>query len=634
MKVEKANERRNKRGPFLWMLITAVLTLTGCASFGPLVLNSAVIKYDNNVLQSEEELLLLNIVRMHDDQPPHFTVASSVQATYLLSGTGTVAPIGTTTSAYGGTIGATINDNPTITIVPMQGKDYAERLLRPIDPHFVNTILLQQGGKRIDKMLRLIGRSFTMLGPDKSKTIFESIRLPDDNYSYPDIAYLKDVGEEVSCLLKNDGLCVETNRPQTARLKKNNPKYELFRKVVLHIRALSLTGRLQICGLDVDVPYKGTKRPNVTTKTDTTKTTTANTTITKADATKSTVEKDTITKADATKSTVEKDTITNADATKNTVKKGDPTKPDSTETTTTNNDPTKNTTKETTTTEADPTKTNATETTTTNADPTKTSATGTTTTTVIDTTKTQAVPTDGIKDTVDALEKNYYWKETPAGLTLVRHYRITTLTDFDFDSMEPKDQDKLIEKIRKVFELDEYLKFDEGIILVLVRGDQENPWPICGFFSVRNVTQVLQFLAESLNEQPGRECEYEKEYYVRPSPLTERFLEQYNKLTPINKLPPECLDNPALTLTINSSPKMIGQRPKDRFVEVDYKGESYSISCPWVQTGEPSQSKSKIEWDRPDPPRWDKEVFNMLYEMYQFNRTEPPVGPPSVTIAK
>jgi hypothetical protein len=390
---------------------------------------------------------------------------------------------------------------------------------------------------------------------------------------------------------------------------------------------------LQIFGLDIDVPNKGTKRSNVTTKIDDTKTINAKTTTTEADPTKSTVKKDTTTNGDPTKSTVKYDTTTIADPTKKTVTEitgADPQKPDSTKTTstTTNEDPTKNTAIVTTTTTPDPTKNTATETTTTNADPTKNTTTETTTTKVIDTTKTQAANTDTIKDTVDAIEKHYYWKETHEGLVLMRHYRITTLTDFDFESINLKVKDSIIEQIQKDLELDESLKFDEGIILVLVRGDTENSWPLYGYFCLRNVTQVLQFLAESVNDQPGYECEYEKEYYVPPSPLTEKLLKEYNKL------PAPCLDNPALTLTINSSPKMIGQLPKDRFVQADYKGESFWISCPWVQTGEQSQSESKIKWDRPDPPRWDKEVFNMLYEIYQFNRTEPPVGPPSVTIAK
>jgi hypothetical protein len=96
MKAKQLNQRRNRCRSLLWMLMAACLALTGCASFGPVLLNNAVIKYDNNVLQTEEELLLLNIIRMHDDQPPHFTVASAVQATFTLSGTGSVLLLGLT----------------------------------------------------------------------------------------------------------------------------------------------------------------------------------------------------------------------------------------------------------------------------------------------------------------------------------------------------------------------------------------------------------------------------------------------------------------------------------------------------------------------------------------------------------
>jgi len=182
-------------------------------------------------------------------------------------------------------------------------------------------------------------------------------------------------------------------------------------------------------------------------------------------------------------------------------------------------------------------------------------------------------------------------------------------------------------KIRTDLEIEQSIKFDQGMIIVLFRGSPQNPWPIYGYFSIRTFTQVLQFLAESLTEdQP--ECEME--YPVAPSRFTEELLDNYNNLHPGKQLPPKCLDNPALTLTINSSSKMTPQPPKDRFVDLDYNGESYWISSPPDQTDKQFQSV----WVNPSPARWDKEVFSMLYDIYEFNRTEPAVPPPAVTIAK
>ena len=51
MKGKELNQSRNKRGSILWMVMVACLTLTGCASFGPISLNKAVIKYDDTVLR-------------------------------------------------------------------------------------------------------------------------------------------------------------------------------------------------------------------------------------------------------------------------------------------------------------------------------------------------------------------------------------------------------------------------------------------------------------------------------------------------------------------------------------------------------------------------------------------------------
>src|SRR5208283_1582096 len=202
MKGKKLNQRQNKRGSLLWMVMAACLIFTSCASFGSIALNDAVIKYDDSVLRSEQALLLLNIVRMHDDQPPHFSVTSSIAATFLLSYTGGLNSSFTNNTkpanypasvfASGLTLGTTVTENPTITITPMQGKDFAKRLLQPIDPNFVNLILAQQGGLKLDKMLRLIGEDFYMRGPKYAEKVFKMIKDPEGaplkdfkKYDYP-----------------------------------------------------------------------------------------------------------------------------------------------------------------------------------------------------------------------------------------------------------------------------------------------------------------------------------------------------------------------------------------------------------------------------------------------------------------
>jgi len=543
MRGKELNEGQKKRGLLLCMVMATCLALTGCATFGPILLNKAVILYDDSVLQAEQQLLLLNIVRMHDEQPPHFTVANSISATYALSHTGGLASSFTGASAphvysYGSglSLGTAISDNPTLTIAPMQGKDVSKRLLEPIDPAFVNMILLQQGGSKLDKMFRLACQGFFMLGPKDAKETFEGIKVKDSKgnivkYDYPIskpynledkdsvLKYFQHEGgfdkHQADCLSDEDGCLIE-NRPsrklsEVASKRQDINNYELFRKLVLHIVAVAWSGHLYPFLLSFDLPIEGTFR---------------------------------------TADELKKNGIS-------------------------------------------------------------------------------------IKDTMDALDKQYYLYEIPksttqtAGFVVTKRYSFTALADFDYALMEDKDKKALLEKIRKKdFVLDEFTKYDQSMIIVLLRGDpQTNRWPIYGYFTLRNFRQVLHFLAESLKDQLG----YEKEYDILPSLFTTKMLDSLELRL---KLPYGCLDNPALTLTI-ASRKIPTILPGDRLVDVDYHGESFWISSPPDQSAaslqQPEQGR---QWENLHPLRWDKEVFSMLYEIFQFNRVEPAVSPPSISISK
>ena len=544
MKRKELDQSQNKLQALLWMVMAACLTLTGCARFGAIALNKAVINYDDTVLQSEQQVLLLNIIRMHDDQPPHFTIANNISATFTLTHTGTLNPMvsrshgdTSTLSLSALTLTKTVTDSPTITISPMQGKDYAQRLLAPIDPGYVNTLFLQRSAPRVDKMLRLMGKNFYMMGPKETKALFESIPAKDDEgnivkYQYPiqypifnlnelkyNLNYLHKKGgfeeKEVECLLDSVNDCYMENNPWKIAEgveRKDLYHYELFRKVVLHIQALALLDRLYFFSLDFYVPKEGTFRKKNQTQTST---------------------------------------------------------------------------------------------------------------------QTQNPKQDTIADTVGALEKNYHWQEMTEeatqekkGLILTKRYSITAITDFDFDEMGYKMGYKakanLLKKIQKYLELNGEIALGENMIIVLLRGNTKNDgWPIYGYFTLRNFRQVLQFLAESLiKNQPG----YAGEYDVEPSQFTkELLLKEGIKLGRLH--------NPALTLTINSSD--LGMKPpppRDRLIDVEYNGKLFWIS--------PARDQTDEKYGNRYPSRWDRELFSMLYEIYQFNNIAPVVPPPPVSIAK
>jgi hypothetical protein len=134
------------------MLAVAV---ADCAS--TIALDRAVVAYDTTTADSVAKQLLLNIARARHNQPMHFTGISSVAATYKFSVNAGFG--GALTGDRGGLIvpvfGASAEENPTISIAPIQDEEFTQRLLTPLQEQKL-TLLLRQGYD-VDSLLRLMG---------------------------------------------------------------------------------------------------------------------------------------------------------------------------------------------------------------------------------------------------------------------------------------------------------------------------------------------------------------------------------------------------------------------------------------------------------------------------------------------
>lgn len=126
----------------------SILLLTGCVG-GPLVLHETVMSYDRSISQINAELLLTNIARVRSHRPIHFTTVSSVAATFNFAvsaqGSQGKAPL----------LGGAYEENPTITIIPVEGEEFNQRVLNP----FTETkfLLLMQQGTDLGMLLRMSG---------------------------------------------------------------------------------------------------------------------------------------------------------------------------------------------------------------------------------------------------------------------------------------------------------------------------------------------------------------------------------------------------------------------------------------------------------------------------------------------
>ncbi len=144
--------------------LLVVLAAGGCGAI--VSIDRAVLAYDRTTSDSVSKLLLLNVARARQNLPMHFTGISSIAATYRFAFSAGVGP-SQVSNVVLPSVGGSIEENPTISIAPMQGDEFTQRLLTPFQEQKL-TLLLGQGYD-VDALLRLMGAEFreTVEGGEK-----------------------------------------------------------------------------------------------------------------------------------------------------------------------------------------------------------------------------------------------------------------------------------------------------------------------------------------------------------------------------------------------------------------------------------------------------------------------------------
>jgi hypothetical protein len=176
----------------LLLCLISMLALSGCVS--PIALNRAVGAYDEAITSAASKQLLMNIARAHHHQPIHFTGVSNVAATFdfRFSAGGTPALGGLAGPILMPIFGGSVAENPTISIVPIEGEEFTKRLLTPFQQNKLTLLLRQRFD--VDHLLRLMAQEVRVY------------------HSGQQITY--------------------RNTPA------DRPGYEMFRRVVLHLSAI------------------------------------------------------------------------------------------------------------------------------------------------------------------------------------------------------------------------------------------------------------------------------------------------------------------------------------------------------------------------------------------------------------
>lgn len=176
----------NKRRSFLknpiWPVVLFLpVSVAGCLS--PITLERSVVAYDHAVTNSLTEQLMLNIARAHHHHAIHFTAVSNIAATFdFRINAGATPPLAGVTGgeALSPIFGASIAENPTISIVPIEGEDFTKRLLTPFQETKL-TLLLRQGVD-IDLLLRMMAAELR-IPKDRSEIVYYNRPSVKDGYT-------------------------------------------------------------------------------------------------------------------------------------------------------------------------------------------------------------------------------------------------------------------------------------------------------------------------------------------------------------------------------------------------------------------------------------------------------------------
>ncbi len=114
-------------------------TLLSCGCLGPEAVRTTRLRYNNAISSTNEEQLLLNLVRLRYAESPVFLDLPTITSQFELSAGGSdPGPAGSQTNF--GIVGLLGRDAPTLTYQPRQGREIAKALLNPLSADLFSVI--------------------------------------------------------------------------------------------------------------------------------------------------------------------------------------------------------------------------------------------------------------------------------------------------------------------------------------------------------------------------------------------------------------------------------------------------------------------------------------------------------------
>src|SRR4051794_36668726 len=173
---------RARPGKFAWttgaMLLLATAGLSGCV--GPKAVKVSRIRYNEAYRDTNDQQLLLNIVRLRYADSPVFIDLPNITSQFELAGQGSF------NGGYGnqfpghtslGTGGLSARDTPTLSFHPREGHEIARALLTPLSAELFSVI---NTGANIEQLLMMTLNDFNDV-PNAPRATTLQPRVPDDN---------------------------------------------------------------------------------------------------------------------------------------------------------------------------------------------------------------------------------------------------------------------------------------------------------------------------------------------------------------------------------------------------------------------------------------------------------------------
>ncbi len=142
--------------PFIFPVLPALFSLWGCSGMGSVVLEQGRNSYNIAIQKTNDEQLLLNLVRLKYRDTPFFLEVSSVATQFTFSASANASatlPEGPSANVFGLDAGAAVTERPTVSYSPLQGEKFIQRFLSPISLKTIS--LLFHSGWRVDRIFRV-----------------------------------------------------------------------------------------------------------------------------------------------------------------------------------------------------------------------------------------------------------------------------------------------------------------------------------------------------------------------------------------------------------------------------------------------------------------------------------------------